>query len=499
MQFGLDKQTARIVTRYLAVLAGVTVLFQLFPSIDLWVSGWFWSPGGAWYLDNWGPFNPITQLVPPLTDAIVMAAAILLFVGYLYDWWLTPFDRRGVIYILLTILLGPGLLANTILKNHWGRARPAQILEFGGTKHFTTPLIPTDQCDTNCSFVSGHGAMAFSLVAFAFLIADPARRRRGIAAALAFGTLVGFTRIAQGRHFLSDTVYAALLMIAVAWLLHRWIIVNDGLSRPWVRAVTEASASTAERLGRLGWWVAGSRRRRWTAFHLLTLAAFVVSVIWIDRPVAQLFQTDHDRLFAVFTEITKFGLGDTWLVPTGLATIVLVAIGYSPRFTAAKERWLAWAIVPGYLFASIGAAGLAADILKILIGRTRPTLLFRDGQFTWTGLSFHANHWSLPSGHTATVAALATAMTVLWPRHAMAYALLAGLVALSRIGLDEHYVSDTIVGAWLGIMVTLYVTGVFRRSYLDLEDAKAGVRAPAPALTWRWRLLGISPPPHHSL
>jgi len=491
MNFASLSPTTKTITGYLVVFAATALVFQLFPSIDLWVSSWFWSPNGAWFLHNWGPFNPITQFVPPMTDGIVAAAIILLFIGYLYDWWLTPFDRRGVIYIMLTILLGPGLLANTILKDHWGRARPAQILEFGGTKHFTAALIPSDQCDTNCSFVSGHGAMAFSLIAFAFLIADPKRRKRGIIAAVAFGILVGFTRIAQGRHFLSDTVYAALLMIALAWVLHRWIIVNDGLSRPWVTKSARSCLAAGNWLFESARKIIETPRRRWIAFHVATLIAFVIAVCDFDQPIAWFFNVDHDRLFALFQRITVFGLGETWLLPTGLATVILVAIGYSPRFTVFRERWLAWALVPAYMFASVGLAGLAADFLKILIGRTRPVLLFRHDDFTWTGLTLHADHWSLPSGHTTTIAALATALTILWPRHVAAYVLLAGLVALSRIGLTEHYLSDTIAGGWLGIVVTLYVTAVFRRAGVNLEDAKGGVMAPMPARRWRYRLLGF--------
>jgi lipid A 4'-phosphatase len=476
---------------YLAAVFASAVLFALFPRIDIWVSSWFWSPQNAWFLNEWGPFGPITRLVPQVTDGIVAAAALLLFVGYLYDWWLSPFDRRGVIYILLTIALGPGLLANTILKDHWGRARPAQILEFGGTKHFTPALFPADQCDTNCSFVSGHGAMAFSLIAFAFLIRHPVRRRRGIAAALAFGVVVGFTRIAQGRHFLSDTIDAALLMIGLSWLLHRWIIVQDGLSRPWIAALLAGSATLARAIWRLLRWLYATAPRRWWVFHAACLAAFLVSVYQYDQGVARYFDTDHDRLSALFGEITKLGLGETWMVPSGFLVVVLLAIAYSPRFVHARERWLSWAWVPGYLFLVAAISGLIADLAKILIGRTRPVLLFRNGEFTWTGLSFHADHWSLPSGHTTTAAAIATALTILWPRHVAAYVLVALLVALSRVGLGEHYLSDTIAGAWLGVVSTAYLTGVLHRSGIDLDDAKRGVAGPSQQLGWRHRLLGF--------
>lgn len=483
--------TARAITLYCAALALSAVVFALVPQIDIWVSGWFWSPKSGWFLDEWGPFTPVTSLVPQITDGIVIAAAILLFIGYLYDWWLAPFDRRGVIYILLTIALGPGLLANTLLKDHWGRARPAQVLEFGGTKHFTPALIPSDQCTSNCSFVSGHGAMAFTLIAFAFMIRDPVRRRQGIWAALAFGTLVGFTRIAQGRHFLSDTIDAALLMIGVSWLLHHWIIERDGLSRAWVAAAIRAGARLLDAAKRAVTWILARPARRWAAFHVLSLCLFLFAHRAYDLELAQAAEHEPDRLYVLWHRVTQLGLGETWMVPSGLATIVALAIAWSPRFAHARERWIAWAIVPGYLFAIVAITGLAADLLKILIGRPRPALLFRDGETAWAGLSFHADHWSLPSGHTTTVAAVATALVYLWPRHVLAYALVALLVAASRVELGEHYLSDAVAGAWLGISLTVYLTGVLRRSGVDLRDAKAGVLAPLPPRDWRRRLLGF--------
>ena len=65
--------------------------------------------------------------------------------------------------------------------------------------------------------------MGFWVVAFAFLVPAP-WRGRAIALALAFGALVGWVRIIQGGHFLSDVVYAGLLVVAVTWGLWRTLV-----------------------------------------------------------------------------------------------------------------------------------------------------------------------------------------------------------------------------------------------------------------------------------
>lgn len=130
-------------------------------------------------------------------------------------------SRAAVFYLTLVFLLGPGLLVNGGLKEHWGRARPSQITEFGGVKHYTPPLLISDQCDHNCSFVSGEASVGFAFAAFGFAAANPRMRRVGLAAGLGLGSAFGLLRMAQGGHFLSDVFFAGLFTVALAWLLER--------------------------------------------------------------------------------------------------------------------------------------------------------------------------------------------------------------------------------------------------------------------------------------
>ena len=116
--------------------------------------------------------------------------------------------------MVAALALGPGLVINTLLKDNWGRPRPSTIVEFFGTNHYVPPLLPSDQCPENCSFPSGHAALGFWLVAFAF-VAPPRWRRPAVLAALAFGGFVGAVRIAQGGHFLSDVVFSGVIVVGL--------------------------------------------------------------------------------------------------------------------------------------------------------------------------------------------------------------------------------------------------------------------------------------------
>ncbi|HTH96237.1 MAG TPA: phosphatase PAP2 family protein [Stellaceae bacterium] len=475
------------------VLAGL--VFTLFPGIDLWFSGLFWKPPASWPVGQWPVFQAIFHGLPVATRILAVALLVLLALILLYHRNFGVFDRQRVIYLLANLALGPGLLANTILKDHWGRARPSQIDLLGGTRHFTPALIPSDQCASNCSFVSGHGSMAFALISFAFILAPGPWRRRAVWLALGFGVLTGLARIAQGAHFLSDTVFAGFFMVGLAWLLHLWIVERDGLSADWVARAGRGIGNAVGQLTDHGFHPA----RRTVILHAATWIAFIVSVLWIDQPVAWSFHNDGDLPLRWLDWITRWGLGGRWLVPTGIITIACLIVANAPRMADTRERWIAWAHVPGYLFLCVALSGIVADIVKVLVGRTRPKILFHDAQFTWApfsggGLAWHADHWSFPSGHSATVASMAMGLALLWPRHVVAYWMLAGLVIYSRVALTQHYVSDVIAGTWLGVVTSLYLAGVFRRSGRPLADVVAGVAAPTAPVSWRYRLLGVGSP-----
>jgi lipid A 4'-phosphatase len=207
-----------------AVLA--LLILNLFPSIDLAVSVWFYRPGQGFPLAHLAFFGFVMKALPDLAIGAAGTAAILgtasLIAGRV---WLTLTPRRSL-YLVATLALGPGVIVNSLLKDHWGRARPHQIVEFGGNAHFTPAALLADQCTRNCSFPSGHAALAFWLIAFAFLL-PTGKRFPAVVAALLVGALVGLMRIAQGAHFLSDVLAAAILVVGINIGLKRMILGRD--------------------------------------------------------------------------------------------------------------------------------------------------------------------------------------------------------------------------------------------------------------------------------
>ena len=221
----------------LAVFGALAVLFVAFPQLDLAASGLFYRGNGEWALNREDLWLLIPYRgLPRLGQGLLVALLAL----WLLSFWprLNKLRARRVAigFLLASALLGPILVVDATLKEHSGRTRPVNIEQFGGTRQFTPAFIPADQCDKNCSFVSGHVATASFIMAFGWLGA-PAIRRRWLIASLACGGLFALVRMVPGGHFLSDTIFAWFAtyfsLWATEWAFRKlgWLPASPSLDR----------------------------------------------------------------------------------------------------------------------------------------------------------------------------------------------------------------------------------------------------------------------------
>jgi undecaprenyl-diphosphatase len=125
--------------------------------------------------------------------------------------------------------------------------------------------------------------------------------------------------------------------------------------------------------------------------------------------------------------------GDGWLW-YGLSALVLV-YGGRTRYSALTAAWTA-----------CSAGAMIFLILKKTTGRKRPNALVPH---CWATL-LPPDQFSFPSGHTITAFAFTVAMGSFYP-HLVGILLVCALsVATSRIMLGMHFLSDVVVGAFLG-------------------------------------------------
>lgn len=194
------------------------VLFYVCPQVDISFSELFFRQGEGFFLSNATIIRGIYRS-PPLIILLFTIWAIIHSITKLSRTRsLHPKHYLSPIYVMTTCLLGPGLIVHSIFKNSFGRARPIEILEFGGSSYFSPAFVISNQCFQNCAFVSGHAAVGFMLFSIAYLYQGATRLYWQATAVLA-GSILGFARIVQGAHFLSDVLFSGIFVFLTAYFL----------------------------------------------------------------------------------------------------------------------------------------------------------------------------------------------------------------------------------------------------------------------------------------
>ena len=202
-----------------ACLLGL-VVYLIFPQLDLAFSALFYSSEAGFVYRDLPWVQASYWAFARLQFPILAVLSLILVTGYFNSRWAQ--ERRVAWFLVCSLLLGPGLAVNEGLKNHWGRARPAQVTEFGGTAQYSPPWKVSDQCDRNCSMSSGHAALGFFPWALAWVWRR--QRRWWVVLGALSGTVVGMGRIVQGGHFLADVLVSAAVVWGVCALLARWML-----------------------------------------------------------------------------------------------------------------------------------------------------------------------------------------------------------------------------------------------------------------------------------
>jgi len=198
------------------------LLVTAFPVIDLYASRIFFD-GSSFLRNRWWQKLLYDGLGYFLICSLVAVVAIYVC-NRLWKRNICGVDGKRVLYLFVVLILGAGLIVNLGLKDNFGRARPREIAEFGGTKQFTPAFVVSRECRTNCSFSSGDAAGAFFTLAIAMALS---RRRSMFILGLALGVLVSLSRIASGAHFFSDTVVSFFVMLIVADALYYYIVLTE--------------------------------------------------------------------------------------------------------------------------------------------------------------------------------------------------------------------------------------------------------------------------------
>lgn len=210
---------------YFLVVIAMLVVIAFSPMLDIFISGLFYK-NGHFVLESNPLFNLIDKGLPEPLVGFSLLVFVLWLIGFMNSKkWIMKINTDVMLFLFGSMVMGPMLIVNGLFKSIWGRARPMEIVEFGGDKVFSPAMVMSNQCSWDCSFVSGHTAIGFWLVAPALMFP---RKYRKLAVCCAFliGAMFGLARIAQGYHFFSDVFFSALITIYVVWFLYYRIFVE---------------------------------------------------------------------------------------------------------------------------------------------------------------------------------------------------------------------------------------------------------------------------------
>ena len=202
----------------LAVLAGATALLAA-TGLDLAIERHFYLSGAGWGEGDLNPWHFLYRFGVFPAYLLTGGAVALLVAGF---FWTRAYPfRKSALFLVLLMALGPGLLVNTVFKDHWGRPRPRQMQAFGGDRQFHE-VWERGEGGAGRSFPSGHASAAFYLMAPFFVLRarSPRLARLALCCGAGYGVLMGVARMAQGGHFPSDVLWAGGVVYLVGLSLY---------------------------------------------------------------------------------------------------------------------------------------------------------------------------------------------------------------------------------------------------------------------------------------
>ena len=197
-------------------------------------------------------------------------------------------------------------------------------------------------------------------------------------------------------------------------------------------------------------------QRRLLAALWLVWAGWVclLSMHAFDVAISQAARGLPEAVLALFRIITVAGLGKWYLVPLGAGATGLLVASYTVVKDERVRFYRQWAWIFIFAFLAVLLSGLVVDLIKVVVGRARPKLLDLVWFYGFLPVNFRADYQSFPSGHAATAASVALALTYLRPDlrwFAVAFAL---PIVASRVIINAHFVGDVVGGAAIALFVT---------------------------------------------
>jgi lipid A 4'-phosphatase len=201
----------RIIFLSAAFILLASCVFTLFP-LDIMVSSFF-------YKLHWFYRHGLYRIMNDLRysyDIVGLIWFCCLFVAFRRKDYFLCYQ---LMFVLLCFVVGSAIVT-PVIKALIGRPRPYTLLIFGGLQQYYAPWVASQACLHNCSFISGEAAFSVQVLLFGWLLHDTRYRAWAWFFSVCYFFLISLFRIMLGRHFLSDVLLAAGVMLMLDALLY---------------------------------------------------------------------------------------------------------------------------------------------------------------------------------------------------------------------------------------------------------------------------------------
>jgi membrane-associated phospholipid phosphatase len=199
--------------------------------------------------------------------------------------------------------------------------------------------------------------------------------------------------------------------------------------------------------------------QKWTLSLAVVVVASTISYLWFDRPIALFFHRTVSEQ-ATFAQLGR--LPDPFLP---LAVIVFVGLGLWRLSDQQLSKVQKCALVCSI---SLLAAVATKAELKLVFGRTWPVSwmgnnpsFIRDGIYGFNFFHGGNEYASFPSGHMAMICATISVLWIYFPSARAFYALAALATGTGLVVANYHFLSDVIVGSFVGISCGWIMTSLW--------------------------------------
>jgi undecaprenyl-diphosphatase len=224
----------------------------------------------------------------------------------------------------------------------------------------------------------------------------------------------------------------------------------------------------------------GIGRRTWPLFALGALAVLLLAFPF-DRELSVAGTGLPESIRSFFFYITDVGVSDWILYPSAALFAISALLAFAMRSKPKPSRALAQlAQLYAFVFLGVAIPGLAANLVKRIVGRARPELYDSAGSFSFEHFVNDWTYQSFVSGHSTTIFAVAFVLSFLAPRWFWPAMVLAVLVAISRVIVGAHYPTDIIAGAIVGTIGAYLVRNLFASRRILFEYRPDGTVAVRP-------------------